>query len=338
MSTEEAPLRIPDTMNVVEITEKGSPASLCIGRRPVPEPRPGEVLVRVAAAGVNRADVLQRQGQYPPPRGASDVLGLELSGVVCAIGDGETDRTVDEEICALVTGGAYAEYAVVPSPQCLPRPKSSSLVDAAALPEAYCTVWDNVFERGRLKSGDDFLVHGGSSGIGTVAIQLAKWFGARVFTTVGSAEKCDACLALGADQAVNYREEDFVEAIREVNGSRGVDVILDMVGETYLNRNLDLLAVEGRLVLIGLMEGSKANFNLLKLMSRRLTLTGSTLRSRTVDEKAAVVNNVLAKVWPSLDSGDLTPVIHATYPLDQAAEAHNMMESSKHIGKLLLIP
>ena len=325
-------------MNVVEITGTGSPASLCIGRRPVPEPGPGEVLVRVTAAGINRADVLQRQGQYPPPRGASDVLGLELSGVVCAVGAGETDRVVGEEICALVTGGAYAEYAVVPSLQCLSRPKSVSLEDAAGLPEAYCTVWDNVFERGRLKSGDDFLVHGGSSGIGTVAIQLAKCFGARVFATAGSAEKCKACLALGADHVVNYREEEFVEAIREVSGSRGVDVILDMVGETYLTRNLDVLAVEGRLVLIGLMEGAKADFNLMKLMSRRLTLTGSTLRSRSVSEKAAVVSNVLSKVWPSLDSGDLTPVIYATYPLDRASEAHDMMESSKHIGKLLLIP
>lgn len=331
-------MRIPDTMNVVEIIATGSPASLGIGRRPVPAPGPGEVLVRVAAAGINRADVLQRQGHYPPPRGASDVLGLELSGVICAIGAGETDRVIGEEICALVTGGAYAEYAVVPSLQCLARPKPISLVDAAALPEAYCTVWDNVFERGRLKSGDDFLVHGGSSGIGTVAIQLAKCFGARVFATAGSVEKCEACQALGADHVVNYREEEFVEAIRKVSGSRGVDVILDMVGETYLNRNLDVLAVEGRLVLIGLMEGAKADFNLMKLMSRRLTLTGSTLRSRSVSEKAVIVNNVLTKVWPSLDSGDLTPVIHATYPLDQASEAHDMMESSKHIGKLLLIP
>ena len=325
-------------MTAIEITEPGPPEVLRPATRPTPRPGPGEVLVRVAAAGVNRADVMQREGRYPPPPGASDIPGLELSGTVVAAGDGVTDVAVGDDVCAIVTGGGYAEYCLVPAPQCLPIPASVSLRDAAALPEAYMTVWTNVFERGRLAAGETFLVHGGSSGIGTAAIQLAKLFGARVFATAGSAEKCQACVELGADVAINYREQDFVEAVREATNGRGADVILDMVGGAYLQRNVGSLAVEGRLVIIALMEGTKAEANLASLMSRRLTITGSTLRARSVHQKAAIVAQLRANVWARMTAGELRPVIHATYPLADAAEAHRVMQSSTHIGKLLLIP
>ena len=331
-------MSLPDTMAVVEIVRPGPPDGLHMGRRPVPVPMVGEVLVRVAAAGINRADMMQRQGNYPPPPGASDIPGLELSGKVVSVGDDVSNLSVGDEVCALVTGGGYAEYCVVPAPQCLPRPQSVSLVAAAALPEAYCTVWTNVFDRGRLIAGESFLVHGGSSGIGTVAIQLAKLRGARVFATASTQAKCDACVALGADRAINYKDEDFVSVVREETSGRGVDIILDMVGGPYLERNLDSLSVEGRLVLIALMGGTKSELNLVSLMSRRLTLTGSTLRSRSVEQKAAIVDALRADVWPKLSTGELRPVIHATYPLEDAAEAHCVMESSTHIGKLLLIP
>ena len=331
-------MSLPDTMAVVEIAQPGPPEGLQVGRRSVPVPTVGEVLVRVAAAGINRADTMQRQGNYPPPPGASDIPGLELSGKVVSVGDGVNNPSVGDEVCALVTGGGYAEYCLVPAPQCLPRPQSVSLVAAAALPEAYCTVWSNVFDRGRLIAGESFLVHGGSSGIGTVAIQLAKLRGARVFTTAGTRAKCDACVALGADRAINYKDEDFVSVVRDETGGRGVDIVLDMVGGPYLERNLDSLSVEGRLVLIALMGGAKSELNLASLMSRRLTLTGSTLRSRSVEQKAAIVDALRVHVWPNLSTGELRPVIHATYPLGDAAEAHRVMESSIHIGKLLLVP
>ena len=332
------PVTLPETMTAIEISEPGPPEALRPAARPTPRPGPGEVLVRVAAAGVNRADVMQREGRYPPPPGASDIPGLEVSGTVVAAGGDVTDVRVGNEVCAIVTSGAYAEYCLVPAPQCLPIPASVSLRDAAALPEAYMTVWTNVFERGRLAAGETFLVHGGSSGIGTTAIPLAKLRGARVFATAGSAEKCAACTALGADLAINYREQDFVEAVREATGGRGVDVILDMVGGAYLQRNIDSLALEGRLVLIALMEGGRAEVNLAALMSRRLTITGSTLRARRVDQKAAVARAVREQVWPHIASGELRPMIHGTYPLADAAEAHRVMQSSRHIGKLLLIP
>ena len=325
-------------MTAIEITEPGPPEVLQPATRQTPRPGPGEVLVQVAAAGVNRADVMQREGRYPPPPGASDIPGLELSGTVVAAGDGVTDVAVGDDVCAIVTGGGYAEYCLVPAPQCLPIPASVSLRDAAALPEAYMTVWTNVFERGRLAAGETFLVHGGSSGIGTAAIQLAKCFGARVFATAGSAEKCQACVELGADVAINYREQDFVEAVREATDGRGADVILDMVGGAYLQRNVDALAIEGRLVIIALMEGTKAEANLATLMSRRLTITGSTLRARSVDQKAAIVAQLRANLWARMTAGELRPVIHATYPLTDAADAHRVMQSSTHIGKLLLIP
>lgn len=332
------PVTLPETMTAMEVREPGPPEALQPAVRPTPAPRSGEVLVRVAAAGVNRADVMQREGRYPPPPGASDVPGLEVAGIVVAVGEDVAGVAVGDEVCSIVTGGGYAEYCAVPAPQCLPIPSPVSLRDAAALPEAYMTVWTNVFERGRLAAGETFLVHGGSSGIGTAAIPLAKLRGARVFATAGSAEKCAACTTLGADLAINYREQDFVEAVREATGGRGVDVILDMVGGAYLQHNVDSLALEGRLVIIALMEGARAELNLAALMSGRLTVTGSTLRARRVDQKAAVARAVREHVWPHFASGELRPVIHATYPLAGAADAHRVMQSSRHIGKLLLIP
>ena len=331
-------MSIPETMKAVEIGAPGPAEALRLADRPVPAPGPDEVLVRVAAAGVNRADVMQRQGSYPPPPGASDIPGLEVSGTVAAAGAGVDAPAAGEQVCALVTGGGYAEYCVAPAPQCLPLPPGVTLRDAAGLPEAYCTVWTNVFERGRLAPGETLLVHGGSSGVGTAAIQLARALGARVLATAGSAAKCGACEALGAELAVNYREQDFAAAVREATGGRGADVILDLVGGAYLQRNLDCLAVEGRLVLIAVMGGAAGELNLARLMSRRQTLTGSTLRSRPVAAKAAICGALRAKVWPRFAGGTLRPVIHAAYPLAEAAAAHRVMEASAHVGKLLLEP
>jgi putative PIG3 family NAD(P)H quinone oxidoreductase len=328
---------IPNTMRAIEVTEPGEPEVLVIGERAVPPLGADDVLIRVAAAGVNRADVMQRRGNYPPPPGASDVLGLEVSGVVAAVGAAVSGWRVGDAVCALLAGGGYAEYCAVPAPQCLPVPGGIDLVDGAALPEVVLTVWTNVFERGRLASGETLLVHGGSSGIGTMAIQLARAFGARVFVTAGSAEKCAACETLGADRAVNYRETDFVEAVRTAAGDRGVDVVLDMVGCDYLQKNLDLLNIEGRLVIIALMSGARAEIDLATLMRRRLMVTGSTLRARSVAEKSAVVDAARERVWPLLETGRVRPVIYQRLPLAQAADAHRLMESSSHIGKLLLV-
>ena len=328
---------LPRTMRAVEITAPGEPDVLAIGTRVVPPVGAGDVLIRVAAAGVNRADVMQRRGNYPPPPGASDVLGLEVSGTVAAVGDAVSRWRVGDAVCALLAGGGYADYCAVPAPQCLPVPAGIDVVDAAALPEVALTVWTNVFERGRLAPGETLLVHGGSSGIGTMAIQLARAFDSRVFVTAGSAEKCAACEALGAERAVNYRETDFVEAVREAAGDGGVDVILDMVGQDYLQRNLDLLNLDGRLVIIALMSGAKAEVDLATLMRHRLTVTGSTLRARTVEQKAAVVDAARERVWPLLETGRVRPVIHQRLPLAQAADAHRLMEASTHIGKLLLV-
>ncbi len=328
---------IPNTMRAIEVTEPGEPEVLVIGERAVPPLGADDVLIRVAAAGVNRAVVMQRRGNYPPPPGASDVLGLEVSGVVAAVGAAVSGWRVGDAVCALLAGGGYAEYCAVPAPQCLPVPGGIDLVDGAALPEVVLTVWTNVFERGRLASGETLLVHGGSSGIGTMAIQLARAFGARVFVTAGSAEKCAACETLGADRAVNYRETDFVEAVRTAAGDRGVDVVLDMVGCDYLQKNLDLLNIEGRLVIIALMSGARAEIDLATLMRRRLMVTGSTLRARSVAEKSAVVDAARERVWPLLETGRVRPVIYQRLPLAQAADAHRLMESSSHIGKLLLV-
>ena len=329
---------VPSTMRVIEIGTFGPPEGLTVGERSVPVPSSGEVLVKVAGAGVNRADVMQRRGHYPPPKGASDLLGLEVSGTIVAVGDGGSGWQVGDPVCGLVTGGGYAEYCVVPTPQCLPVPGAVDLVDAAALPEACLTVWTNVFDRGRLQAGERLLVHGGSSGIGTTAIQLARLWGADVFATAGTAEKCAACERLGATRAINYRETEFSHALRAATDGDGVDVILDIVGGAYLTPNLESLAVEGRLVLIGLMGGATAKIDLATLMSRRLVITGSTLRSRSVRYKAAITEAVRVRVWPWIAAGRFQPVIHARFSLDDAAEAHRMMEASRHIGKLLLQP
>ncbi|WP_421706545.1 NAD(P)H-quinone oxidoreductase [Algihabitans sp.] len=327
---------LPTEMTAIEIAEPGGPEGLRPTRRPLPQPGPGEVLIRIAAAGVNRPDVLQRKGAYPPPPGASDIPGLEIAGEVVALGDQVTSLHQGQQVCALVTGGGYAEYCVAPSAQCLPLPQGLSAIEGAALPETFFTVWSNVFDRGGLKAGEAFLVQGGSSGIGTTAIQLAKAFGAKVFTTAGSAEKCQACKDLGADLAINYREADFVEAIREANDGRGVNLILDMVGGAYIPRDVDLLEPDGRLVFIAFLGGPKAEINFQKVMVKRLTITGSTLRARDIGFKAAIAAQLQTQVWPLIESGQVKPQIYRTFPLEQAAEAHALMESSAHIGKIML--
>jgi putative PIG3 family NAD(P)H quinone oxidoreductase len=326
-----------ETMRCVEIEGKGGPPEvLKIAIRPRPAAGEGEVLIRVRAAGVNRPDVLQRQGGYPPPPGASDIPGLEVAGEVAALGAGANGWNVGDQVCALVTGGGYAEYVPAPAVQCLPVPKGLTPVEAAGLPETFFTVWTNVFERGRLEKGETLLVHGGSSGIGTTAIQMASRLGARVLTTAGSAEKCAACERLGADKAINYRDTDFVEAVKALTGGKGVDVILDMVGGDYIDRNIRCLAVEGRLVQIGFQKGAKAEVNFTALMFKRLTYTGSTLRIQSVASKGRIAQALRARVWPLIESGAIRPVVHATFPLERAAEAHRLMESNAHIGKIIL--
>ena len=323
-------------MDYIQIEEHGDPEVLKLDSMPVPEPNPGEVLIRVAAAGVNRPDVMQRKGLYPPPPGATDVPGLEISGTVVSVGENVTEPAVGAEVCALVVSGGYAEYCLAAASLCLPIPKSISLDDAAGLPETFFTVWTNVFERGQLKSGDSILVHGGSSGIGTTAIQLCKAFGAKVYTTAGTPEKCKFCEQLGADAAINYRKQDFSEEIKKLTDGKGVDVILDMVGGPYFPKNIRLLAVEGRLVQIALMQGSKAEVDFLSLLLKRVTLTGSTLRPRSIEQKTNIAQALRKNVWPLLDSGTVRPIIYQIFPLKQAAEAHILMESSTHIGKILL--
>ena len=323
-------------MTAVEISKAGAPDVLKPARRPVPQPQQGEVLVRVSAAGVNRPDVMQRMGMYPPPPGASDLPGLEIAGEVVALGEGVTSLSVGDAVCALVSGGGYAQYCVAPAPLCLPFPSNFSAVQAGALPETFFTVWTNVFDRGRLTAGESLLVHGGSSGIGTTAIQLAKAFGATVYTTAGSAEKCAFCVELGADLAINYQDDDFVEKVKTATHGKGVDVILDMVGGDYYPRNMQCLTVEGRLVQIALQRGPKSDMNLLPIMLNRLTVTGSTLRPRTVAQKAEIARSLQAKVWPLLEQGAVRPIIHETFPLANAADAHKLMESSRHMGKIML--
>jgi NADPH2:quinone reductase len=323
-------------MTVVEIAAPGPPEGLRAGRRPVPRPGAGEVLIRVAAAGVNYPDLLQRQGRYPPPPGASDILGLEVAGAVVLVGREVSGVCVGERVCALVTGGGYAEYCVAPAPQCLPVPRGLDDVAAAAIPETFFTVWANVFERGALKSGETILVHGGSGGIGTTAIQLARAFGARVFTTAGSPEKCTACEGLGAEKAIDHRREDFVAVVRERTGGRGVDMVLDILGGEETARNLECLAMDGRLVQIAFLKGPKAEINLTAILQRRLTLTGSTLRPRSVEEKGAIAWALKGSVWPMLEHGHVRPLVHKTFPLAQAAEAHRLMESRGHVGKIVL--
>lgn len=324
-----------ESMRCVEIEGKGGPPEvLKIATRPRPAAGDGEVLIRVQAAGVNRPDVLQRQGGYPPPPGASDIPGLEVAGTVAALGAGAWK--VGDPVCALVIGGGYAEYVAAPVPQCLPIPGGLSPVEAAGLPETFFTVWTNVFERGRLQKGETLLVHGGSSGIGTTAIQVASRLGARVFATAGSAEKCAACERLGAAKAINYSETDFVTAVKDLTGGKGVDVILDMVGADYIERNIRSLAVEGRLVQIGFQRGAKAEVDFMPLMLKRLTYTGSTLRIQSVASKGRIAEALRRNVWPLIEAGDIRPVVHATFPLERAADAHRLMESNAHIGKIIL--
>ncbi|TCV96132.1 NADPH2:quinone reductase [Luteibacter rhizovicinus] len=327
---------LPARMRAIEISRPGPPDVLKIADRPVPSLRPGDVLIRVAAAGINRADTGQRAGTYPPPPGASDLPGLEVSGRIAAVGADVDDWRVGDAVCALVDGGGYAEYVAAPAGQCLPVPKGLDWVQAAALPETCFTVWTNVFDRARLVAGETFLVHGGSSGIGTTAIPLAKAFGARVFATVGSREKAEACLALGAERAINYREEDFVAVVKQLTDGAGVDVILDMVGGDYAPRNLDALALDGRLVMIALPHGRTAELDLGKIIFRRLTVTGSGLRALPAARKVVIGRELREKVWPLIEAGTFRPLVHALFGFADAAKAHTLMEDGSHIGKIVL--
>jgi NADPH2:quinone reductase len=328
---------LPQTMTAIGFDAPGGPDVLKPQQRPVPQPGPGQILVHVAVAGINRPDVLQRMGGYAPPPGASDIPGLEIAGRIVALGEGVSRYELGDQVCALVAGGGYAEYAVVHEDNALPIPSGLSLEEAGALPETYFTVWTNVFQRGGLKKGESFMVHGGTSGIGTTAIQLAKAFGATVLATAGSDDKCAACRELGADHAINYRTEDFVAAAKAATGGRGVNLILDMVGGDYINRNYDAAAESGRIVQIAFLNGPKHEVDFRRLMMKRLTHTGSTLRPRTIPEKAAIARELEEKVWPLLTEGRCKPVIHARFPLAQAAEGHRLMESNAHIGKIVLV-
>ena len=323
-------------MKAVEISAFGPPEVLRLTDRPEPFPAAGEILIDVAAAGVNRPDVIQRLGKYPPPPGASDIPGLEVAGTVAALGANVSGWAIGEPICALVAGGGYAERAAVPHQQCLPIPKGLSAIQAAGLPETFCTVWTNVFQRGKLAAGETILIHGGTSGIGTTAIQLASAFGARVLTTAGSDEKCAAARQLGAGHAFNYKTQDWVADAKRVTGGRGVDVILDIVGGDYIARNLALLSVEGRLLQIAFLKSAKAEVDFSMVMRKRLTVTGSTLRPRSPEEKGMIARDLLARVWPLLERGTVAPVIHKVFPLADAAGAHRLMEESSHIGKIVL--
>ena len=328
---------LPTNMRQVIFDGAGGPEVVKLVEADVPTPGPGKVLVEVAAFGINRPDCIQRAGAYPPPPGETQIPGLEIAGRIVALGPDVSGLKVGDEICALVGSGGYAEYALADAALCLPRPKALSMLEAAGVPENYYTVYDNVFTRGRLAAGETILVHGGSSGIGSTAIQLAKQFGATVIATAGSAEKCDFCRRIGADHAIDYRTQDFVAEVLRITGKRGVDVILDMVGGPYIARNVSLLALEGRLVQIAFLQGAMVEkLNFTPVMVKRLTLTGSTLRPRTLAQKAAVAAALREKVWPLLDSGAVKPLIHATFPMEQTREAHALMESSAHLGKIMV--
>ena len=329
-------MNIPSQMRAIEITSPGGPEVLRPGQRPVPAPAAGEVLIEVAFAGVNRPDVLQRKGGYAPPPGASDIPGLEVSGTIVTLGAQVKEWKVGDEVCALVTGGGYAEFVNAPAVQCLRIPKGLTLEQAASLPETFFTVWVNVFDRGGLKNDETLLVQGGSSGIGVTAIQMARALGHTVYVTAGTPEKCAACEKLGATRAINYRNEDFVAVIKELTGGRGVDVILDMVGGDYVPRELACLANDGRLSLIAFLGGTKTSLDLSDILRRRLTITGSTLRPRPVEFKATVAQALREKIWPLIEAGKIRPVIFKTFALDEAAAAHALMESSEHVGKIML--
>jgi len=328
--------KLPTTMTVIEINGFGGPEVLQPATRPMPLPSTGEVLIEVAAAGVNRPDVHQREGNYAPPPGASDIPGLEVAGTIIAAGLGVHHHKIGDAVCALVAGGGYASHCLAPAPQVLPVPKGLSLVEAAALPETFFTVWTNLFERGALKPGESVLIHGGTSGIGTTAIQLAKQFGARILTTAGSRGKCLACEKLGADVASEYKREDVAAVVKEKTAGRGVDVILDMIGGDYFQRNINSLAIDGRLVSIAYTRGARVEVNFMPVMRNRLTITGSTLRPRTVEQKGAIAAALLTKVWPLIEKGAVKPLIERTFPLAEAAAAHRLLESSSHIGKIVL--
>ncbi|WP_323000206.1 NAD(P)H-quinone oxidoreductase [Castellaniella sp.] len=323
-------------MQAIEITAPGGPEVLELVERPTPVPGPGEVLIQVGAAGINRPDVFQRQGSYPPPAGASDLPGLEVAGRIVG-GDAQAGGfQIGDEVCALLAGGGYAQYCVAPAAQCLPVPKGLSMIEAAALPETYFTVWSNVFDRGRLSAGETLLVHGGASGIGTTAIALAHAFGHTVYATAGSSERVQAIEALGCSRGINYRTQDFVEEIHALTNNRGVDVILDMVAGDYLPRNIKALADDGRLVMIAQLGGAHGTVNCWQVMARRLTITGSTLRARPVAFKAAIAQSLRERVWPLLEAGTVRPIIHATFPLAEASRAHAMMDAGEQIGKIVL--
>jgi putative PIG3 family NAD(P)H quinone oxidoreductase len=327
---------LPDVMMAIDPAGPGGPEVLVPIERPVPQPGAGEVLIRVAAAGVNRPDVLQRKGAYPPPPGASSIPGLEIAGEVVALGEGADAELLGQKVCALVAGGGYAEYAIAPAGQCLPVPDALTLIEAAAIPETLFTVWTNLFERAYVAEGETVLVHGGTSGIGTMAVKLAKLFGLTIIVTAGSDEKCAAARGLGADHAINYKTHDFVEEVKTVTGGKGVAAVLDMVGGDYVPRNLACLAEDGRHVSIAVQRGAEATIPIAAVMRRRLTLTGSTLRPRDATFKSLVADELARTVWPFVEQGRLKPEIDATFPLSQAAEAHRRMESGDHIGKIVL--
>ena len=327
---------LPTEMTYIRADGAGGPEVLVSARGPLPKPAEGEVLIEVAAAGVNRPDVMQRKGMYPPPPGAPETLGMEVSGRIVGLGDGVKGLAVGDEVCALISGGGYAEYACAPEVTCLPAPKGVSLVHAAGLPETFLTVWTNVFDRAGLKAGQSFLVHGGTSGIGVTAIQLAAARGATVYATAGGPDKARFCETIGAKRGIDYRSEDFQAVLKEETGGKGVNVILDMVGGDYTNRNLKSLAPKGVLVQIAFQKGPKVEIDLTPIMLKRLTLTGSTLRSRSNAEKAAIAEAVAREAWPLFESGAVKPIVHATFPLEKAADAHRLMEESSHMGKILL--
>jgi putative PIG3 family NAD(P)H quinone oxidoreductase len=321
---------------VIEISTPGGPYVLMPVKRPVPKPAPGELLIAVAAAGVNRPDLMQRQGNYPPPPGASDIPGLETAGTVAALGENVTGFKVGDAVCALLAGGGYAEYVAVPAVQCLPVPEGLTMIEAAAVPETLFTCWTNLIDGGQLKAGDTVLIHGGASGIGTTGVQLAKALGATVFVTAGSPEKCEACRKLGADLAIDYKAEDFVAAVKQVTGKRGVEIVLDMVGGDYIRRNIEVLGTGGRHVSIATQGGIEATIPIFKVMQKRLILTGSTLRPRSAAEKGKIAEALHKAAWPMIAAGRIKPIIHATFPLVKAAEAHRVLEGGDHIGKIVL--
>jgi putative PIG3 family NAD(P)H quinone oxidoreductase len=333
---DELPQKLPKKMSVIEISEPGGPEVLKPATRDLPQPAPGEVLIQVKAAGINAPDLKQRAGIYPPPKGATDLLGLEVSGTVAALGEGVENVSINDAVCALTNGGGYAQFCAVPAGQILPLPKGLDWVHSAALPEGFFTVWNNVVMRANLQPGDAFLVHGGSGGIGTAAIQIARAVGAHVFATAGSDEKCAVCTQLGADRAINYNTEDFVEVVKGETPSRGADVILDMIGGDYVARNIKALAVEGRLVQISFDQGAEVPVNLMPVMLKRLTITGSTLRPRSPGFKAEIARQLRMRIWPAIEAGSIRPIIHKVFALKDAAEAHRLMERGGHIGKIML--